>query len=293
MRLDTDYARREEIRTLLVMFSRLYLLATLLFTALSAFAYEWAANDYHIHSSCQQEWASNFLKTIDIAENERVLDIGCGNGRITSALAADLNTGSAVGLDLSPTMINFAKSHFHRENLKFVQGDGRYLPFENEFDLVVSFTCLHWIRPLEQCFQSVQKSLRPGGRLAACISGTNPLIQAICHTMTQPPWAAHLAHFERLPSYHTAEAIRATLHAAQLEPIRIEKVTEETTFADREAFSLWISQWLASERELPVEMRQAYRDAIIDRYIEQTGTLDPKSGSVVMIQYMTHVVAKK
>ncbi len=83
------------------------------------------------------------------------------------------------------------------------------------------------------------------------------------------------------------------LHTAALEPIRIEVVTEKTTFADREALSLWMSQWLVSEKELPAQMHRAYRDAIIDRYIEQTETLDPKSGSVVMIQNMMHVVARK
>lgn len=273
------------------MFSRVCLLATLLLSTLAA--YEWAADDYHIHSSCQQEWASSFLKTIDIQGDERLLDIGCGNGLITSTLAAGLTEGSAVGLDLSPTMINFAKGHFQQDNLSFVQGDGRHLPFENEFDLVVSFTCLHWIDPLEQCFQSIQKSLRPGGTLATCISSSNPLIEAIYHTMRQPPWAQYLANFERPSTYHSKEALKAMLHTAALEPIRVEQTVERTTFADREALSLWMSQWLFSEEHLPAEMRRAYRNAIIDRYIEQTEALDPKSGSVVMIQNMIHVVARK
>ena len=83
---------------------------------------------------------------LDIALR-RALDFGCGVGRLTRALAERFE--SVDGVDISPTMIELARSHGNyqdRCNYSVLEGDT--LPFEEgSFDLVVSLLTLQHISP--------------------------------------------------------------------------------------------------------------------------------------------------
>ena len=99
--------------------------------------------------------AQEVLTLLDLKGSERILDVGCGDGKITAEIAARSPRSSVVGVDPSRDMIRFAQGHFGpttRPNLPFEIADARSLPFKEEFDLVVSFNALHWIpeqvRPL-------------------------------------------------------------------------------------------------------------------------------------------------
>ena len=80
--------------------------------------------------------------------DERVLDLGCGDGTISAAIAARLPHGSVLGVDASHDMVAFAGARRFRRllaNLAFRVADAAHLSFAGEFDLVVSFNCLHWV----------------------------------------------------------------------------------------------------------------------------------------------------
>jgi trans-aconitate 2-methyltransferase len=98
---------------------------------------------------------------------ERVLDISCGDGRITAEIARRLGSGSVLGIEPSTRMIDFAKAHFADHtypNLAFAVGDATALPFRREFDLVVSFNALHWVRDQNAALRGIREALKPTGR---------------------------------------------------------------------------------------------------------------------------------
>jgi ubiquinone/menaquinone biosynthesis C-methylase UbiE len=98
---------------------------------------------------------------------ERVLDISCDDGRITAEIARRLGSGSVLGIDPSTHMIDFAKAHFAEPeypNLAFAVGDATALPFRGEFDLVVSFNALHWVRDQNAALRGIREALKPTGR---------------------------------------------------------------------------------------------------------------------------------
>lgn len=79
-----------------------------------------------------------------VQPGERVLDLGCGNGRLYSALK-DKNV-RYVGIDSSAKLIEIAKTKYQGENLKFLVVEALSLPFsENSFDKVFSIAVLHHI----------------------------------------------------------------------------------------------------------------------------------------------------
>ena len=73
---------------------------------------QWNPNDYQQHSSQQQKWAKEILPMLHLKGDERILDIGCGDGKITAEVARHVPQGSVVGLDASAEMIDFADKQY-------------------------------------------------------------------------------------------------------------------------------------------------------------------------------------
>ena len=128
---------------------------------------EWNAIEYAKRSGLQAAMAKEVLALLDLEGSERILDVGCGNGRTTAEIAARVPRGMVVGVDPSHDMIDFASSHFGPAivpNLRFEVNDARHLPFHEEFDLVVSFNALHWVPQQEEALRSIHAALNPSAR---------------------------------------------------------------------------------------------------------------------------------
>jgi trans-aconitate 2-methyltransferase len=136
---------------------------------------EWNAPEYARVSALQAAMAQEVLSLLrtKLRGDERVLDVGCGNGKVTREIAALVPRGSVVGVDASAKMVDFAKASTAERtdggvstgNLKFEVCDARRLAFSGEFDLVVSFNALHWVPEPEQplALRGICAALRTGG----------------------------------------------------------------------------------------------------------------------------------
>jgi SAM-dependent methyltransferase len=97
---------------------------------------------------------------------EHVIDIGCGTGDTTAALARAVGlAGHVLGVDISETLIEAARAH-RLENATFVVGDAATHPFRAEaYDLVFSrFGVMFFADPVA-AFRNIRHALRPTGRL--------------------------------------------------------------------------------------------------------------------------------
>jgi len=74
--------------------------------------YKWNAEDYYRSSAEQKAWARELILKLALKGNERVLDIGCGDGSTTAEVANQLPSGSILGIDNSEEMIHFARKKF-------------------------------------------------------------------------------------------------------------------------------------------------------------------------------------
>ena len=84
---------------------------------------EWDASEYNRQSSLQAALAEEQLGRLTLEGAERVLDVGCGDGKITAEIAARVPRGSVLGVDPSQNMIAFATRQFGpatQPNLRFV-----------------------------------------------------------------------------------------------------------------------------------------------------------------------------
>ena len=72
--------------------------------------FNWNAQDYAANATAQAGWAASVLPRLALRGDERILDIGCGNGAITAQLAAQVPQGVVVGMDASPAMVALARA---------------------------------------------------------------------------------------------------------------------------------------------------------------------------------------
>ena len=110
------------------------------------------------------------IKALELASQDKILDLCCGAGRHSLALA---NAGfeNVLGVDLSSILIAKAKEEAEKNNLKinFEICDMRHLPYKNEFDVVLSFfTSFGYFEndsENETVISSISQVLKPGGKV--------------------------------------------------------------------------------------------------------------------------------
>ena len=72
--------------------------------------YDWNPADYRAHSGTQNALAMELVDALRLRGDESILDIGCGDGRVTTELARRVPHGSFLGIDSSDAMIELALS---------------------------------------------------------------------------------------------------------------------------------------------------------------------------------------
>ncbi len=72
----------------------------------------WNAADYAANSAAQQIWARELIAQLHLRGDEHILDVGCGDGKVTAELARAVPKGLVTGIDASPEMIRFARKTF-------------------------------------------------------------------------------------------------------------------------------------------------------------------------------------
>ena len=119
-------------------------------------------------------WGSAVLDRLPLRGDERVLDAGCGSGRVTEQLAERLPDGQVIALDGSSSMIEAARERLARfgDRVDYVVADlGVPLPIEGQVDAVLSTATFHWVPDHDALFANLAAVMRPGGRLVAQCGG--------------------------------------------------------------------------------------------------------------------------
>jgi len=134
------------------------------FTALDPQGYE------QLMGRFSRRLARAFLDFTGTAPGERILDVGCGTGSMTDALAEPGTHAAIVGIDVSEPYVAFARARTSDPRITFDVGDVVSLPYPvGHFDRAVSQLVLMFLPDPHSAIAEMRRVVRPGGVVAACV----------------------------------------------------------------------------------------------------------------------------
>jgi SAM-dependent methyltransferase len=187
------------------------------------------------------------LETVDfarlrLAPGDRVLDLGCGEGR--HAITAYLDQAvRVVGLDLSQSDLQTARSRYCEfqdpndgsRQVDFLRASGLQLPFaEASFDKVICAEVLEHIPDYEAVLAEIHRVLKPGGTLAVSVPRFGP--EWVCWRLSAAYHEVEGGHVRIFKAKHLRRAIEATRAHRDARP-------DLTLFASHWAHGLHSPYW--------------------------------------------------
>ena len=194
-----------------------------------------------------RRWKRRVVKLAQIKNGGHALDLCCGTGDITFALAR--GGAQSTGLDFSPQMLEVAANRSQKsaasspnknpkskiQNPKFLQGDAQQIPFaENSFDVVTVGYGLRNLTSWERGLDEMFRVAKPGARLIVLDFGkpANVIWRAIYFThlkMSVPlmGWlfcgdaSAYAYILESLKHYPAQLAVAEKMRALKLQDVRV------------------------------------------------------------------------
>ncbi|WP_432286410.1 class I SAM-dependent methyltransferase [Aminobacter sp. BA135] len=136
----------------------------------SSFNVQDAAGYEQLMGRWSRKLALPFLGFAGLAEGERVLDVGCGTGSLTFALAEAVNLRQIAAIDFSPVFVAAAQARNTDPRVEISQADACALPFEdNSFDRTLALLVLHFVPEAHRAIAEMARVTRPGGVIAATV----------------------------------------------------------------------------------------------------------------------------
>jgi trans-aconitate methyltransferase len=180
---------------------------------------QWNAGLYDDKHSFVWKMASGVLDLLEAKPGERILDLGCGTGHLTSQIAE--KGAKVLGVDRSASMVQQAREKY--PTLQFEVMDAREISFAEPFDAVFSNATLHWIKEPQKAIAGIAGVLKPGGRFVAEFGGkgnTAELMAAVdrawnklglARTVPEPWYYPSVGEYSGLLEKHDLEVTYATL----------------------------------------------------------------------------------
>ena len=252
--------------------------------------YRWDPEQYAKHSSSQYEWALELIGKLKLEGRESVLDIGCGDGKVSAAIADRLPRGEVVGIDSSKEMIDLASRQYSRNTsarLTFKHQDVRELDTTDRFDVVFSNATLHWVKDHLPMLSRIRRAMKSNGRLLFQMGGKGNAKQVVAtlDAMIGDEWSTFFSDFTFPYGFYGPAQYSQWLTEAGLKPLRVELFKKDMQHKGRDGFAGWIrTTWLPYLERIPQTSKEAFIDALVDTYIQKHPIDDAGIIHVVMVR---------
>jgi trans-aconitate 2-methyltransferase len=226
---------------------------------------DWDAQTYDRIADPMTRWGLAVLDRLPLRGDERVMDAGCGSGRVTEALAERLPDGEVVALDGSPAMIDQARVRLARfgGRVEFVVADlAQPLPVARPVDAILSTATFHWVMDHDALFRNLADVLVPGGRLVAQCGGAGNIAHLL-DVVAQVGVPPSMHRFE------TPEATAGRLRAAGFDEITTWLSEEPTRLEPGEPIETYLAT-VCLRSHLP-KVPEADRPAVLREVARRLG----------------------
>ena len=224
----------------------------------------WNAADYAAHSVVQQTWARELIARLNLRGDEHILDVGCGDGKVTAEMARAVPQGSVTGMDASVEMIAFARKTFpcaKNSNLKFHVRDARKIKSARRFDLVFSNAALHWVDDHQAVLRGAAAALKPGGRLVVSCGGKGNAHDVFLALRPEMRLARWRGFFRKMPApyhFYAPSDYEKWLPKAGFKIQQLALTPKIASYAGAEGFATWLrATWIPYVQRVPELVGQA------------------------------------
>ncbi len=260
--------------------------------------YHWDARDYEKHSHGQKSWGKELIEKLSLQGTERILDIGCGDGKLTAELAKRVKYGQVVGIDNSREMIELAREKYPPSqfpNLRFMVMDARELSFSNEFDVAFSNAALHWIKDHRPVLNGVYRSLKSGGVFLFQMGGKGNaqlIVETFEKVISSVKWSGYFKDFKFPYGFYGIEEYKRLMKDIGFEVVRIELIEKIMEFNDIDGLKGWLrTTWLPYTQRVPGELRSRLIDEVARRYLDEVPP--EENGKIQVVMKRLEVEGKK
>ena len=179
--------------------------------------------------------------------DERVIDAGCGTGRLTAELMTKLPDGRLIAIDRSWNMLLTARANLRPDfgpRISFVRVALPLMPLSGWADLVFSTATFHWIQDHDTLFREIHRALKPEGRLFAQCGGGPNLHEAhklAEDVMRREPFAEYFRDWTSVWEFSNAEQAHVRLQDAGFVDIATSLEAAPTTLADEASYREFVT----------------------------------------------------
>jgi trans-aconitate methyltransferase len=238
----------------------------------------WDPIDYEKNSDFQYESAMANLERLPIKSNQKIVDIGCGSGKITAALAKRVQAGKVTGLDLSQKMIQYAQQQYKSlENLMFIVMDAEMLEFSHhglkqfDYDWVVSFWALSWIKQHEKVISGITQCLKEGGSIFLLVPLNNVAIEnTFLELREKSSWKPYFTGYQAPKNNIVPGLYEDLMKKYGFTEVNYTHKTITKEFADKESLIKFVRPWLAYLDPIPALVQDIFLKEFIESYLSKS-----------------------
>lgn len=235
---------------------------------------KWDAALYAANSAVQQVWARELIAKLNLRGHEHILDVGCGDGKVTAEIARAVPQGSVTGIDASLEMISFAQKAFpasRNPNLEFQVMDAREIRITRTFDLVFSNAALHWVDDHQKFLAGAAAVLQTGGRLVVSCGGkgnAQDVFVALRPELRAKSWRQFFRQIPDSYFFYSPDEYKKWLAKAGFSARRVGLAPRDATYPGAQGFAAWLrTTWLPYVQRVPEDLREQFIAAITRRYL--------------------------
>jgi trans-aconitate methyltransferase len=239
---------------------------------------KWNAEAYNESSHQQFKWGLELLDKLALKGSESLLDIGCGDGKLTIEIAKRVPDGNVVGIDNSEEMLSFARRNFPKDrypNVDWQLMDAIEIDFNNEFDIAYSNAVLHWIKDHVAVLRGVKKSLKPNGKILFQMAGKGNALnaaQVLVDLISKEKWSKYFIYgVSSTLNYYGTDDYHVWLKDLGFVEKRVELFPKDASFQGREGMRGNIkSVWMTFTDMIPEHLRDQFIEELIDGFDERS-----------------------
>ena len=237
-------------------------------------AFEFDGVKYRQASKHQQEWGKRIIAGLQLTGREQVLDLGCGDGTLTSWLASLVPEGHVTGIDASAGMIDAAKQ-FETNNLDFILMDIGDMDFVDRFDLIFSNATLHWVKDHDGLLRASRAALRKHGVIRWNFAGDGncgTFFDTVRAVMAEPAFCQYFEDFEWPWFMPDVAVYEAMVKKAGLSSTSVTGENADRYFQDADEMIRWIDQpsLVPFLPRLPDGRKDTFRQEVVDKMVART-----------------------